>query len=69
MKLRSTAARSLLPIPLSVLVTLLWVGLVRLLFLLAAAQARWEHDGEGWAAMLFGVQVLGRARLPTIMRR
>ena len=67
MKLTAPAARPLLPIPLSVLLTLLWVGLVRLLFLWVAAQARVGSDGEAWAAVLFGERVLGRARLPTII--
>ena len=67
MKLRSPASGPLLPIPLSVLLTLLWVGLVRLFFLWAAAQASAARNGESWAAMLFGERVLGRARLPTIL--
>ncbi|MFQ5349489.1 MAG: hypothetical protein ACE5EG_03480 [Thermoanaerobaculia bacterium] len=67
MTLRPPAPRPLLPIPLSVLLTLLWVGLVRLLFLLAAAQAGAERDGGLWMAVLFETRVLGRARLPTII--
>lgn len=67
MKLRPLAPRPLLPIPLSVLLTLLWVGLVRLLFLLMAAQAGSAHHGKAWAAVLLGQRVLGRARLPTII--
>jgi len=66
-KLRSSASRPLLPIPLSVLLTLLWVGVIRLFFLLAATQASSEHDGEVWTALLLGERVLGRARLPTII--
>lgn len=67
MKLPSTASRPLLPIPLSVLLTLLWVGLVRLLFLLVQAQAGMARQGDAWMAMLFGERILGRARLPTMI--
>ena len=67
MKLRSSASRPLLPIPLSILLTLLWVGLIRLLFLLVAVQAGTKRDGDIWTAVLFGERVLGRARLPTII--
>ena len=67
MNLRSAAARPLLPIPLSVLLTLLWVGLVRLVSLWIASQARWSHEGDVWLAVLFEARVLGRARLPTII--
>ena len=67
MKLRSTAARPPLPIPLSVLLTLLWVGLIRLFSLWLATQARWAPEGDVWLAVLFESRVLGRARLPTII--
>ena len=67
MKLTRPAARPLLPIPLSVLLTLLWVGLVRLFFLWVTVQARMGRDGEAWTAVLFGERVLGRARLPTVI--
>ena len=67
MRLRSPAARPFLPIPLSVLLTLLWVGLVHLFFLLVTAQAGWARDGEAWTAVLLGERVLGRARLPTLI--
>ena len=67
MKLPPPAVRPLLPIPLSVLLTLLWVGLVRLFFLWVSAQANAASDGEAWAALLFGERVLGRARLPTVI--
>ena len=67
MKLTAPAARPILPIPLSVLLTLLWVGLVRLFFLWVTVQARMGRDGEAWAAVLFGERVLGRARLPTVI--
>ena len=67
MSLRSQAARPILPIPLSVLLTLLWVGLVRLFFLLVAAQAGSARDGDLWTAVLLGERVLGRARLPTLI--
>ncbi len=67
MKLDSRASRPLLPIPLSVLLTLLWVGLVRLFFLWVTAQASAAHDGRVWAARLFNERVLGSARLPTII--
>ena len=66
MKLRSPAARWGLPIPLSILLTLLWVGLIHLVFLLVSAQV-WEGQGEGYAAALWGARVLGRARLPTVI--
>lgn len=67
MRLRSQAAKPFLPIPLSVLLTLLWVGLVRLFFLFVAAQAGGARDGELWTAVLLGERVLGRARLPTLI--
>ena len=68
MTLRSARARPFLPIPLSILLTLLWAGLVRLLFLVAGAQAsRGRLGGEAWMAALLEERVLGRARLPTII--
>ncbi len=67
MTLRLPAARPLLPIPLSILLTLLWVGLIRLFFLVVTVQAGAERSGEVWTAVLFGERVLGRARLPTII--
>ena len=66
-RLRSPAAGPTLPIPLSVLLTLLWVGLVRLVFLLLAAQAGGSRHGDLWTAILLGERVLGRARLPTLI--
>lgn len=67
MKLTPRAARPPSPIPLSVLLTLLWVGLIRLLFLLLASQAGSRPSSGLWTAVLFGERVLGRARLPTII--
>ncbi len=67
MRLRSPAAGPLLPIPLSVLLTLLWVGVVRLFFLWVTTQARWGEEGAAWTALLFDQRVLGRARLPTMI--
>ncbi len=67
MSLRLPASKPLLPIPLSVLLTLLWVGVVRLFFLWVATWARATHEGEVWMAMLFEERVLGRARLPTMI--
>jgi hypothetical protein len=66
-KLRVAAARPLLPVPLSILLTLLWVGLVRLFFLWVTVQAGGTHDGRTWAALLFDQRVLGRGRLPTMI--
>jgi hypothetical protein len=66
-KLHSRASRPLLPIPLSVLLTLLWVGLVRLFFLWVTAQAVGVRHGRVWAARLLDERVLGSARLPTII--
>lgn len=67
MKLRSPAAGPLLPIPLSVLLTLLWVGLVRLFFLWVTAQASAGRHGPAWVATLLDQRVLGKARLPTLI--
>lgn len=67
MKLRSPASGPLVPIPLSVLLTLLWVGLVRLFFLWVTARAGAGHHGRAWAAGLLDERVLGRVRLPTIL--
>ena len=67
MKLPVRAARPQLPVPLSILLTLLWVGLVRLLFLWVTVQAAAARDGGAWTAVLFQQRVLGRARLPTMI--
>ncbi len=67
MKLRVSAARPLLPVPLSILLTLLWVGVVRLFFLWLTVQASGSRDGGAWTALLFEQRVLGRARLPTMI--
>ena len=66
--MRLPASRPLLPIPLSVLLTLLWVGLVRLFLLWVTAQAGAAGDnGVAWATVLWQERVMGRARLPTII--
>ncbi len=67
MKHRLQASKPLLPIPLSVLLTLLWVGVVRLFFLWVTAYARVTHEGRLWMAVFFEERVLGRARLPTMI--
>ena len=66
MTIRLPVSRPLLPIPFSVLLTLLWVGLVRLFLLWVTSQAGAAgQTGVAWATVLWQERVMGRARLPT----
>lgn len=67
MKLEPPVARPALPIPLSVLVTLLWVGLVHLLLLLVRTQSFFGEHGPGWARVFWSERLPGGVRLPTVL--
>lgn len=67
MKLPASAGSKLLPIPISVLLTLLWVGVVRLFFMFVIARAQSGPNGDVWLAVLLAKPVAGRGSLPTVI--
>lgn len=60
-------ARAALPIPLSVLLTLLWAGLVHLLLLLVRTQSFFDDRGARWARVFWSERLPGGIRLPTLL--
>ncbi len=59
--------RAVLPIPLSVLLTLLWTGLVHLMFLWVRSQTAGPAGGAGWADAFWSRRLPGGVRLPTVL--